>query len=222
MKKIILLALLLLCATVQAKEFYNAKIMMNDGTEKTGFATLPSNDALQKSIKFKSSINDESKKIKNDEISSVIYTSDNGIKYLFERRVMIYVTKSFEEQKNGKYCDTAKKSWILSTSYTENIMSYYLAQKYLIDDNGKMISKSTDRTGSWADIFILLRRPNESCASMIGHIANGAKIIGQEKRFRKMASIYFKDKTELVKRIKSKEFKSNEIEKLIAAYNSYF
>ncbi|SEA44099.1 hypothetical protein [Bizionia paragorgiae] len=222
MKKIIFLTLLLLSITAQAKDFYNAKIVMTDGTEKTGFAPLPSNDVFQKSIKFKSSKNMKSNKIKSNDISSITYTSENGIKYLFERRAMIYIMKSFDEQKNIKYCDKAKKTWILATSYSENIISYYLAQKYYLDNNGKMISKSVDRSGTWADIFLLVRRPDESCASMLGHIANGAKIIGQEKRFRKVSSIYFKDKPELVKRINKKEFKSSETEKLIKAYNDYF
>src|SRR5690606_32024399 len=110
----------------------------------------------------------------------------------------------------------------LATSYSKNIISYYLAQKYYIDDNGKMISKSVDRSGTWADIFLLVRRPDETCASMLGHIAYGAKIIGQEKRFRKSASIYFSDMPKLVKRINNNEFKSGEIEKLIEAFNDYF
>lgn len=221
MKKIIFISILLLSIIVQAKEFYPAKLIMSDGNEKSGFASLPSNDIFQKSINFKESKNSKSNKIKNDDIFRVIYSIENGNQYLFERSGMIYIMKSFYENYN-KMCNSAKKSWILATSYSKNIMTYNLAQKYAIDKNGNMISKSADRTGSWADIFLLVKRPNESCASMIGHIAFGAKIVGQEKRFRKSASIYFKDKNELVERINNKEFKSNEIEKLAKAYDGYF
>lgn len=100
--------------------------------------------------------------------------------------------------------------------------TYSLAQSYYIDKNGKMISKSVDHTGNWADVFFLARRPDETCASMISHLVSGAQIIGKEKRFRNVSSRYFSDQPELVKRIKNKEFKSDEVEKLIEAYNSYF
>jgi hypothetical protein len=221
MRKLIFITLFLLSSTIQAQKFYTAKIIMNDGMQKSGFATLPVNGSFNKPIKFKSSKDGSAHNINNNDISGAIYTSDSGNEYLFERIVMIYINKSFDEQKNGEKCDSSKKNWALVTSYSKNIMSYYLAQKYIIEKNGKLVSK-TSNTGTWADIFILFRRPNESCASMIGHIAYGAKIIGQEKKFRNVASEYFKDKPELVKRIKNKEFKSNEFQKLINAYNSYF
>lgn len=222
MRIIILMTTFLVSVVVQAKEFYNAKIVLNDGTEQIGFATLPSNDILQKSIQFKVTKNSKANKINKNEILNAVYTSDNGISYLFEHRVMIYVSKKFDEHKNAKFCETKKKNWILTTSYSKNIISYYLAQKYYIDDNGKMISKSVDKSGNWAEILLLVRRPDETCASMLGQIIYGAKIIGQEKQFRKSASIYFSDMPELVKRINNNEFKSSEIEKLIESYNDYF
>ncbi|MBQ0767990.1 MAG: hypothetical protein KBT58_01775 [Bizionia sp.] len=221
MRKLLLLTALLLGIIVQAQEYYSAEIILRNGNTKTGYSTLPSNKAFQKSIKFKTASKGSSKKIKSDAIDKIIFTLDDGKKYLFERSGMMYVTKKYHKNKE-KQCEKIKNNWILATYFSEHIITYNLAQKYYIDKNNTMISQTIDNSGTWADIFLLVKKPEETCATMIGHIAYGATIIGQEKRFRKSASIYFEDKEELVKRINNKEFKSNEIQELAKAYSELF
>lgn len=221
MRKILLLSLLFLSMIVQAQEYYSAEIVFKNGNTKTGYSTLPSNQAFQKSIKFKEAFKGSSKKIKSDALAKITFTLDDGKKYLFERSGMMYVTKKYHKNKE-KQCEKIKSNWILATYYSEHIITYNLAQKYYIDKNNILISQSIDNSGTWADIFLLVKKPGETCATMIGHIAYGATIIGQEKRFRKSASIYFDDKEDLVKRINNKEFKNNEIKELAQAYNELF
>src|SRR5699024_1882572 len=92
------------------------------------------------------------------------------------------------------------------------------AQTYVINRDGIMIAKTVDRSGTWADIFLLLKRPNEVAPTIITSLSYGAKIIGKEKRFRKYASIYFADKEGFVKRIQNKEFEHDKMPELIESY----
>jgi hypothetical protein len=87
-----------------------------------------------------------------------------------------------------------------------------------VDKNNNLISKVTDNSGTWASLLLLVKRPGDKCAAILGEISYGATVIGQQSRFRKLAGAYFEDQPKLAKRIKEKEFKSNQIAEVAQIY----
>lgn len=215
MKCIFTLLFVLCFFNAQANDYYKAKIALVSGETLEGFAQLPSNKLLDNSIRFKSAKNQKSKKIKNKEIDKALYITESGNKYLLVRTKTRRILRSF-----GKVRENIidKKVWLLLKYHHPKIDFYCHAQSYIINKEGIMIAKTVDRTGTWADIFLLLKRPNEVAPTIITSLSYGAKIIGKEKKFRKYSSIYFSDNESFVKRIKNKEFEHDKMSELIDAY----
>lgn len=215
MKYLFTLTFVFVFLSVQSKPFYSAKITLVNGQKKEGFAHLPSNKMLDNAIRFKTNNSAKPEKIKEKDIDQIQYTTETGNNYVLvrnkTRRIMRFFGKVREDVSN-------KKAWLLLKFQHSKINYYYYAQSYKIDKEGAMIAKTVDRSGMWADIFLLLKRPNEEIPTIITSLSYGAVIIGKEKRFRKYSKIYFSDNKSLVKRIDDKEFKHDKMEDLIKAY----
>ncbi len=214
MKKIILLFTLMLTSNVFAVTFYSAKILYLDGKVTEGYASLPSNHVLTGNVSFSTSENGKSAKLNDDDIQSITYTTKSGNQYYFEHT-------SYRHLSGKKYDKTSKKKfWMLVTFSHELITTYSNAQSYYIDKEEKIVSKSVD-SGTWADIFILFKRPGETVPTMITSITYGAEVMNQQKMFRNAAARYFEADTAFADRIKNKEFKHNEVGKIVNAYIEY-
>lgn len=194
-------------------QYYKAKISLVNGQINEGYAQLPTNDVFYNEIGFKENINQKSTTIKNDEITSIIYYTDQGSEYNFERTHIRNITKSF-----GKYYDKTLKNkrWLLVHFSSPLITLYWGSNSYNIDKNGIMVSKS-GYSAMWGEILLLFKRPGEQAAAQMSTLTS-IKVHNKENMFRKAAIYYFETDPELVKRIEAKEFESKEIIKLVHAY----
>jgi len=131
MKKMIFLTLVLSSTTLVAKEFYQAKIVLQDDGIIVCFATLPNNKKLNKSVVCKSNLNNkETFKIENDQIKTIFITTNKGKQYTFERN-KLYIIK---EKKGEIYSQESKKTtWQAMVFYDDEIQVYYTADFYIID-----------------------------------------------------------------------------------------
>lgn len=215
MKKFITLFALMLTLNSFASDFYQAKISFTNGKTTEGYASLPSNKALSGSISFKENSGGKSEKLNDDDIHSIVYTTDSGNKYYFE-----HVQCIFLYGKNGQNIQK-KKDWILMTSSHDLLTTYNLSQSYFVNKDDKMTAMTVDRSGTWADVFVLFKKPGETAPSIIMSFTNGATVIGQDKKFRNAAKQFFKGEDEFIARIDSKEFKNDDVYKMAEAYIAY-
>lgn len=196
-------------------QFYKAKISLVNGQINEGYAELPNNGAFfYKSISYKESTDTKkSIEIKNDDIASITYYTDQGYEYIFERRSIRRIYKAF-----GKYYDKTKKSktWLLINFSSPFITFYWASNSYSIDKKGIMTSRSSDST-TWGEILLLFKRPGEEAPAEMSTLTSMV-ILNKENMFRKAAIYYFENEPELVKRIEAKEFETEEIIKLVHAY----
>ena len=215
MKKTLTLLFIFISLVANASKYYKSKIRFINGDIKEGYAELPTNKMLDNAIRFKESERGKTTKFKNDEIDNILYYTDSGNKYFFELRKL---TMLFGSKKNIKENTKNARYWFLAVASNPAVTYYYFSQTYYIDSDDKIVAKSVDSSGMWATIVLAFKRPNEENPTMIGSLNYGAKVIGEEKRFRKFTAYYFKDEPNLVKRIENKEFKREDIEELIKAY----
>lgn len=213
MKKNILLFAFLFTITAYSQKLYKAKLTLVNGETKEGYADIPSNSLFSKTVIF--SIEEKGKKVKfkNDEIDHATYYTDNGNEFYFERT---RIRQLFGE----KEWTAKQKIWIVATYSSQHLMAYSWAQSYYIDSAGTMVSKSAD-SGGWADIFICFKRPGEEFPSSITSFTYGATVIGQDKRFRKSAILYFKGEDVFNQRIENKEWTHEQIYEMAKAYSAY-
>lgn len=174
-------------------QYYKAEILLKDGYSKTGYAKLPASRLLASGIKFKNSLDENSEKIEDDDIFQIIYTTDQGTDFLFERNHMVYLQKAF-----GKVWEKEikTKAWMVLIHTNPVIQQFAAGQQFSISKDGENISI----TSKEASIYILFKKIRESNASIVD-----ADLYSYSMK-RKALAIYFKDHPEFVKRIESKEF----------------
>lgn len=204
--------ILLLSSLCMNAQYYKAKLLMNYGGVKEGLAELPSNQLLDSNIKFKESVKANAEKIPHEDIQKILYTTDKGHQFLFERNNVVHLYKSF-----GKEMETEKlqKHWTLLFHQNKALNVYSLAQRYKIDKKGTMIS-ITGAHSMWEYVYFLYKRNEEDKAYIVS--AKGFTN-GQVKNAMEM---YFKDVPALVERIKDKEFKHFPVDEIADAYAEYF
>lgn len=203
--------------TAQAKKYFPATIIMIDGKEQKGYASMPTNKLFGDAVRFKLNDGDKAQKLDEDRVHRIFFELEDGNKFLFEHSGWTYITKNKFERQIEK-CKGKKKRWLLATFINKDITSFKMATDYYVDKNNNLISKVTDNSGTWASLLLLVKRPKDKCAAVIGEIPFGATVIGRESRFRKLASAFFQDQPKLVERIKNKEFKSEQIVEVVIAY----
>jgi hypothetical protein len=121
--------------TAQANKFFPATLVMIDGTEKNGSASMPTNKFLGDAIRFKASENAESVKLKDKNISRIVYQLENGEQHILENNSYAFVTKNNWEKKLKKRANKSNY-WMLITYEGANISSYIMAVDYYVTNNG--------------------------------------------------------------------------------------
>ena len=208
MKKL-LVAIFLLSLFFANAQYYEAELLMINGSVKKGFAKLPSNKMMDKKIKFKRSKTGSVYKLKEDNISRIIFTSNKGIKFLFERTNVVDLHKSFGKEHTYK---RKRKSWILLVHKNPSIKAFYMSNTYVIDKDGVMISKNNHAAFNGV-INFLVQKPLETEAYIVSSTGFPSSMT------RKSMAIYFKDYPEFLKRINNKEFRGAEIEKIAEEFH---
>lgn len=217
MKKAHVLLVLLLCTlSAHAKEFYAAKVTLNNGTEYKGFSTIPSNELFSRSIKFKAS--DDSEEIKYDanDISVIIITSDQGADFTFESGTPFHVNKKFHD-KGKDYCIGKNKAWFYRMNTFENMTTYRFSLAYYLTNDGNFSMRPFMQSGV-SSFYIAVRKSDESCMAVLGDLESGIVLFSSAGHFRKLAAIYFKDQPAITARIENKEFTAQDIEILVQEY----
>ena len=204
--------LLLLCALSGNAQFYKAKLLMTDGSIKEGFAELPSNKLLDTGVKFKTSQKSNAENLSDDALEKILFTTDSGNQFLFERNSVVHLFKSFGNEVEH---EKLSKHWMVLFHSNKMLNGYSLAQRYKIDKNGTLIS-ITGAYSIWEFVYFLLKRGNETKA----YIVSGKGFSNGEVR--KAMEIYFKDVPEFVTRVENKEFKNSTIEHVADEYAKYF
>lgn len=215
MKHFFTLLTFFITLSVFSQGFYKATIVYADGKTAEGFAKLPSNQTLSGSVKFRAGEKGKVTTINDDDVSYITYFTKKGNQFTFERTGVRTLNKSF-----GKVYDkvVGKKKWLLMLYSNPIINYYYEAKSYSIDKDGNMISKTSDSSGTWADIGLLFKRPGEEGPATLGTLSFGAKVLNKESLFRKTAILYFEGDKDFIKRIDDKEFKSDEMLDMAKAY----
>tara|TARA_A100000171_G_scaffold52969_1_gene74743 strand:- start:3309 stop:3944 length:636 start_codon:yes stop_codon:yes gene_type:complete len=210
MKKLILLALLLTTVCVSA-QYYEAKLLMTDGTIKEGFARLPSNQLLDSKVEYRTTRKGETQKFEDDEVHQILITSEEKNQFLFTRTNVVHLYKSF-----GKEIEKEKKNkhWMLLYYSHPKIKEFFLSQRYKINRKGKMIAV-TGANSFWSTVYFLFQRPEEEKAYVVSGkgFPNGM--------VRKAMAIYFKDTPTFAARIESKEFKKANVSEVAKAYTEH-
>ena len=214
MKYLTIIFLFFVSSVVQGQSYFEAKLVLNDGTLKTGYAKVP--DGGQKKVDFKVSLDGKSAKLNSDEIFSITFTLEDGRSHILERNQI----KMIGTKKSGEILSRVgkKKVW-LYVGHSDPVMNYYSAgQKYKIDKDGDFRISSSGQTG-FTGIGYYLRRPEEEPVTYITARMSGIQI-AHEKMFRNAVSTYLSDNKELVDRINNKEFKSKEVYEVYEIYIS--
>jgi len=193
-------------------QYYEAKLLLTDGSVKDGFANLPNNGVLDDNIEFKQTLKGDIEKIAHDDLKQILYTSDDGIKFLFERNNVVHLYKSFGKEWEH---EKVEKHWMLLIYVNDVLQEYSLAQRYKIDKKGKMVS-ITGGNSFWSTVYFLFRRPQEDKAYIVSGIGFTNGMV------RKAMASYFKDIPEFVERIENKEFKKANVKDVADEYAKYF
>jgi hypothetical protein len=213
MKKTLFLVGFLLTIQMQAQKYYAAKLLLVDGEIIEGKATLPTNKVLINNIKIKKDGRKRASLISSENINQILYTLYNGNKYLFERNKIGITPKPFKKQRIGS---SFKSEWFLVTFSHPLIKAYVSAQSYYVNkEKGVMETHSYEGRNIIFGTSYLLKRPNEEAPTLMSLSST------TNSKFREWASLYFKENTALVARIKNKEFKVFQIYQLATAYTLY-
>lgn len=196
MKKIVIsMFLILTIQIISASGYTTCKLIMNDNTEKLGQALKP--NMMDKTIKFISE-NSQRIKLKSDEIQSIEFIEDGRtVKY---DRVLTY--RNYSNKNINK-----NKSWleVLKSGY---VTLYFGFQQGINSPNMNM----------WYCL-----RKNEKVAYFISMKYSGGLVmtVGTGNEFVKNASFYFSDYSDLVGKIKSKEYKFDDLSTIVDVYNGW-
>ena len=214
MRKITIVLFLLTMLPGYAQTLYKAKIMLANGEIKDGYANLPSNSLLSGSVTFKPEKKGKGTKIKKDDIQNAVYYADNGNEFYFECTIVKQLLGKHELR------PTKKKSWIVATYSNPDITVYSFGESYYIDKEGAMVTKS-GASGTWAEIFVCLRRPGEEVPTSITAYNFGAAVIGHDAKFRNASKKYFEGETKFIERIENKEWEHEQVREMAEAYAAY-
>jgi hypothetical protein len=201
MKTLFTLVLMLFSTTVFAQDFQQATITFKDGKEKSGL--VKSSTVGMGNIIFRASESGSKEKISSNELSRIVFPQKDAEPALYEP---VYLKTL-----------TGKKS--KEPTWLQKLMD---GPASLYCSGGRMSFQQGGFNHNVNDITFYAIRVNEEAASHLGaYFTSGAIGININNHFRKMASAYFADYPELVKRIEAKEFKILEVPAVITAYNDW-
>ena len=211
MRTFISILLLLAASYSHAQYFYNAKLLLVNGETLEGKVTLPQNAIYNKPLKIKEKGNDIVVTLECDSVYQIIYSLNNGNNYLFERHNKGITPIPFKKQRIDPL---AEKEWFLVTLSHPQIKAYISAQLFYANHRGELTTHSYEGRNINFGTSYFLKRPNEKAPFLISMYSLS------NSKFRKWAVNYFKKFPDLGVRIKNKEFKNYEVDKLALAYIS--
>jgi hypothetical protein len=192
---------MLFSTTIFAQDFQQATITFKDGKEKTGLVKASSVGTYN--IIFKPTESGSKEKISSNELSRIVFPQKDAEPALYEPVYLLTIT--------GK--KSKEPTWL--QKLMDGPVSLYCS-------GGRMSFQRGAFTHNVNDITFYAIRKDEEAASNLGvYFTSGAMGININNNFRKLASAYFADYPELVKRIENKEFKILEVPAVITAYNEW-
>ena len=176
-------------------QFEEASIYMNDGTTLTGECRIPK--MLDKNIVIKQHKNSSRIKLKKENIDSIVFTIDGeSVKYVKEVTPRGYGNKKLNKT----------KSWLRVE--ISGFVSLYKGVETQMGSPGMNL---------W-----YCKKEDENNVYFITNKYSGAMVmtIGNKKLFKKFASEYFKDNSELVQKINT-EYSNKDLSKVVNEYNDW-
>ena len=203
--KRMLFILLFIPALLTAQNYVQGTVEFKNGKKLECLLKFPSgpND---KNIETRLSEKADKVSYPSDKLAKVIVNLDDGGSYEFSRERIRRLLSS-----------KTTEVWILTVEKGYATL-YVSTNKYRINKKGHLEMISIGGPHSAGEIFMLVKRPDEKVATILGSYSESITI-NENGAFRKLASDYFKDCPELVKRIKEKEFKILDSRVLVMEYN---
>jgi len=200
--KILSLFVFVLISTMaNAADFIPVKLIDINGKEQTGYAK-PINTGLVKHVLFKTTKDAKRQKISSDNLKTIIFSySDGDIEY---DRIRVY--QGAWDKK------PSKKSFWLKVIKRDYLTVYYGSTKattYYVNGNARTEP---------AEKYWLFRREGENGATVVSL----GGVINANSMFKASAQRYLKDYPELSKKIKNKEYKWKDVEKVAQLYNKWY
>lgn len=214
MRYLTIIFMLFINSLLLGQSYYDAEILFNDGTYKTGHAKVPNGN--QKKIDFKETLESKAINLISDNIATITFKLESGRSYTLERSQV----KMTGAKKSGEVISrvSKKKGWFFMEN-SHPALNYYLAgQKYKINKKEEFKIISQGQTG-FDGIGYYFKRPEEEHMTYITARLSGIQVF-HEKMFRNTASVYLSDNKKLVDRINNKEFKSNQLSEVYEIYIS--
>jgi hypothetical protein len=180
-----------------AEKFYKATIVFTDGHEAEGLVTLPEK-CTDETIRYKENDDAKAVKYKSEELARLVFPEADGNNVIFERVLA---------QKGP----ATKKTMVLWLRVARRGFAtlYFCDVKSAMGTGGGMIVGY--------DRYWFVKREEEVSASIVSWQGYGTN----EHFFRKKAGEYFKDDAELAAKIEDKQFKREDIYKLLDEYNAW-
>lgn len=200
MKRLILSTLIisLTASAFATKNFYNARLLLTNGTTKIGLATFVDNeDGVF--IDFKVKDGSEVEKIESVQIRSIIYNIDE------EESEFVFI----KVYKGWKQIEIKGPIWLKVEK--KGTATLYLAIS--IVEGGVLPAQKTSAT--FRDYYIM--RDGEPAAKLIATIASA----NNNQTFRAKAPLYFSDYPELATKIQNKEYTWKDLEEVVDIYNTW-
>lgn len=192
-----------------------AVIFKKDKQTVSGILHFP--DFEDKKVKIK--VGDTNEKYAASEIDSIqIFDAEKKLSYTF------LWTKTKEYKKKGTDFKVIKERWLCKT-ISGKVSLYLGGEEYGIkevkvkDEETKEKIKESKMEVVSKQVNHYMKRNNEDYPILVSVSSNGASI-GYNAFFRQFGVYYFSDNPDIAKKIEEKEYKYDDIEKVVNLYNA--
>lgn len=192
-----------------------AVIFKKDKQTVSGILHFP--DFEDKKVKIK--VGDTNEKYAASEIDSIqIFDAEKKLSYTF------LWTKTKEYKKKGTDFKVIKERWLCKT-ISGKVSLYLGGEEYGIkevkvkDEETKEKIKESKMEVVSKQVNHYMKRNNEDYPILVSVSSNGASI-GYNAFFRQFGVYYFSDNLDIAKKIEEKEYKYDDIEKVVNLYNA--
>lgn len=192
----------------------DAVIFKKDKQTVSGIVHFP--DFEDKKVKIK--VGDKNEKYAAKEIDSIqIFDADKKLSYTF------LWTKTKVYKKKGTAFKVIKENWLCKTiigkvSLYLGGLEYGIKEVKVKDEVTNEKIKESKMEVVSKEVNHYMKRSNEDYPILVSVSSNGASI-GFNVFFKEYGAYYFSDKPEIVKKIQDKEYKYEDIEKVVNLYN---
>jgi hypothetical protein len=200
MKKIILLAIMLLFAATGHAKFIKAVLHMEDGSTRKGLAEMVESEDSK--VYFKTDEETKKEKIESINIKKIEYSDAEGNKYIAER---LYATTA--NILTGKFSRSKKKLWFYIV-YDKNVKIGGIAS----EGSNRRNAAGTSTIVTFANTAYYFGKKNSE-ELVFGYATTGSNgfAIGTDSLIRKMSREAFSDCPKLIDAISKEDFKSRTV-----------